>query len=110
MLADELMLLCNRDTNRFLRFYQRVTNLIASLPIGSTINLANFYRPPSQEVFVKIVILFIIDYEVTHAPGSDYYEFVDRDLTILTHKPGLTSEEKKFIEKIKDYETETKHT
>lgn len=73
----ELVALYNKDQTRFMTFYKRVTNIVASIPEGDTIDLRCYVDNKSIDIATKIAISYISEISQKLSVNDDYYEFID---------------------------------
>ena len=86
-ILEELLPLCHQDTERFMRFYHAVNNILANIPEGESIRIDEHCKPASRNLFIKIASLYIMeDLMRKESALDDYLEFID-DYKEIRHVP-----------------------
>lgn len=84
---NEVLPLFREDPDRFMPFYRAVNNLLASIPEGGVLRIADHCKPSSIDLFVKIATLHIME-DMMHCedPYAGGLEFSE-DYSEIKHSP-----------------------
>lgn len=83
-LMRELMKLSLTDSARFKKFWNEVMNKVIHIPAGGKLIISDHCNPASIEIFKKIAMVYIIEYNFDKKIYDDYYEFSD-DYGVIYH-------------------------
>lgn len=85
-ILDSVMPLYRQDPDRFMRFYHAVNNILATIPAGESIVVADHCKPASHDLFIKIASMYIIEESIRKDVLDDHLEFSD-DYSAIRHVP-----------------------
>lgn len=85
-ILDSILPLYRQDPDRFMRFYHAVNNILARIPVGESIVIADHCKPTSRDLFIKIASMYIIEESIRKDVLDDYLEFID-DYKVIRHVP-----------------------
>ena len=87
-ILDEVLPLYRQDPERFMHFYHAVNNILATIPEGKSILIADHCKPASRDLFIKIACMYIIEETTRKDVLDDFLEFSD-DYSSIRHVPKL---------------------
>lgn len=84
-ILEEVLPFYRQDPERFMNFYHRVNNIVASIPEGESIRINDFCKPASRNLFIKVASMYMMEEASRKESALDsYLEFID-DYNVIRH-------------------------